>query len=138
MFRQLTIRDRVILQYQLEHQSNCSCASISQSLNCHPASVYRELKRNGIQLPCKAKIFPHTTIPICKKLLGFRLYVIAVFISQPVRFNESRTMPMKPIARLVIDSNHCVPIHKCQRNSFRNWTERLANVCALINPCIIL
>lgn len=71
MFRQLTIRDRVILQYQIEHQSNCSCASISQNLNCHPASIYRELKRNGIQLPCKAKNFPHTTIPICKKLLGF-------------------------------------------------------------------
>lgn len=71
MFNQLTIRDRVILQYQLEHQAKCSCASISQILNCHPASVYRELKRNCLKLPCKSKLFLHTTLYACKKLQDF-------------------------------------------------------------------
>lgn len=71
MFNQLTIRDRVILQYQLEHQAHCNCASISRILECHPASVYRELKRNALKLPCKANYFPHTTLPTCKKLNDF-------------------------------------------------------------------
>ena len=46
MFNQLTIHDRVILQYEIEFKANYSSASISQILECYPASIYRELKRN--------------------------------------------------------------------------------------------
>ena len=59
------------LQYEIEYKANCSCASISKILECHSASIYHELKRNRLRLPCKAEYFSHTTIPFCKKLLGF-------------------------------------------------------------------
>lgn len=43
MGRHLTIKGRVILQYQIEKYTNVSVLSLSEDLKANPSPIYREL-----------------------------------------------------------------------------------------------
>ncbi len=71
MHRQLTIRDRVILQYSIENDSSASSASLAAKLKCHPSTVFRELKRNRISTLSKKERFMKQPSTVCLKLDRF-------------------------------------------------------------------
>lgn len=71
MGKHLTIKDRVIIQYQIEHYHNISCFSISKDLKCIESTVYRELKRNSVHRVSRQKVFNHGPLYPCPKLNTF-------------------------------------------------------------------
>lgn len=71
MFKQLTIRDRVILQFQLEHTQALSCAQLAQQIGCHPSTIYREIKHNAHPMISKAEVYNHSVPRLCPRLVKF-------------------------------------------------------------------
>ena len=71
MGKHLTIKDRVIIQYQIEHYNNISCLSIAKDLKCNESSVYRELKRNLNHKVSRREVFAHMKTYPCPKLKTF-------------------------------------------------------------------
>jgi len=71
MYRHLTIRDRVILQYSLEKQRDLSCILLARNLHCHPSTIFRELKRNVIASVSKSERFMKQPPTPCLKLERF-------------------------------------------------------------------
>lgn len=71
MHHQLTIRDRVILQYSIENDNSASCASIAEKIHCHPSTVYREVMRNRIVTLSKKERFMRQPTTSCLKLDRF-------------------------------------------------------------------
>lgn len=71
MGKHLTIKDRVIIQYQIEHYNNISCLSIAKDLKCNVSSVFRELKRNANHKVSRQKAFNHNIAYECPKLKSF-------------------------------------------------------------------
>jgi transposase, IS30 family len=71
MGKHLTTKDRVIIQYQIEHDRDTSLNSLAQDLKRSESSIYRELKRNGIHQGSKQKRFNKTNALPCLKLNQF-------------------------------------------------------------------
>lgn len=71
MGKHLTTRDRVIIQYQIEHYRNTSLKSLALDLKCSESSVYRELKRNVINRGSKQRRFMKEKPEPCPKLQKF-------------------------------------------------------------------
>lgn len=71
MFKQLTIRDRVILQFELDHSQHISCAQLALLIGCHPSTLYRELKRNTHVYTCRNEAFMHQAPLQCPRLAKF-------------------------------------------------------------------
>lgn len=79
MFHQLTIRDRVIIQYCLEHRGFMNAAELSTHLGVHVSSLYRELKRNALHKPSKQKRFMRQESLSCSKLNTYPFVCNACF-----------------------------------------------------------
>lgn len=71
MFKQLTIRDRVILQFQLENTQHISCAQLALQIGCHPSTLYREIKHNTHEIISRSEVFMHQSPRICPRLVKF-------------------------------------------------------------------
>jgi len=71
MHHQLTIRDRVILQFSIESDTSASCRSIAEKLKCHTSTVYREVMRNRIVTLSKKERFMKQPTTSCLKLDRF-------------------------------------------------------------------
>lgn len=71
MGKHLTTRDRVIIQYQIEHNQHASLQSLAMDLNCNESTVYREIKRNILSLGSKKKQFMKDNPVHCTKLKSF-------------------------------------------------------------------
>lgn len=71
MGKHLTTRDRVIIHYQIEHNRDTSLKSLAFDLKCSESTVYRELKRNGINRGSKQRRFMKGQPEPCPKLQKF-------------------------------------------------------------------
>jgi IS30 family transposase len=71
MGKHLTTRDRVILQYQIEHNHHASLQSCAADLKCSESTIYREIKRNAISLGSKKRRFMKDNPVVCTKLKSF-------------------------------------------------------------------
>lgn len=71
MGKHLTLRDRIIIQYQIEHYRNTSLKSLAEDVKCTPSTVYRELKRNGMSQGSKQRAFMKEKPYSCPKLTKF-------------------------------------------------------------------
>lgn len=71
MRKHLSTRDRIILQYQIEHDHHVSLKSLALDLKCSASSVYRELKRNVTSQGSRQSKFMHQKVRPCEKLKAF-------------------------------------------------------------------
>lgn len=71
MAKHLKLRDRVVIQYEIENNITCSLRSLSHKINVDPSSLYREIKRNMISLGSKALKFNKSTPYACHHLKKF-------------------------------------------------------------------
>ena len=71
MRKHLTTRDRVIIQYQIEHYRDTSLKSLAFDLKCHESTIFRELKRNVVNRGSKVRKYMGGHPEACPKLKQF-------------------------------------------------------------------
>lgn len=71
MGKHFNLRDRILIQYQIETYRESSLKSLALDLQCSESSVYRELKRNGIHKGSRQRKFMHQKAVPCPKLKKF-------------------------------------------------------------------
>lgn len=72
MFKHLTLRDRVIIQYEIENNSKSTLKTISDKLGCDSSSLYREIIRNRISWGSRALYFNKSKSSLdCHRLKQF-------------------------------------------------------------------
>ena len=71
MTKHLTLRDRVVIQYEIENNSVCSLQSLAVKINVDPSSLFREIKRNRISLGSKHAKFLKSVPLTCHHLKKF-------------------------------------------------------------------
>lgn len=88
MGRHLTIKDRVILQYQIEKYSNVSVLSLSEDLNVDPSTIYRELKKKAVHHTSKKERYLHQKPRMCPKMDSFP------FVCNPCAYKTKCSMAL--------------------------------------------
>lgn len=71
MYRHLTIRDRILIQYTIEHLDSKSLSSLAEDIRCHRSTIYREIKRNCIVKSSKTEKFLKSVPVHCIKVNSF-------------------------------------------------------------------
>ncbi len=99
MSKHLMMRDRVIIQYEIEHNHYSTLRTVSERIKVNPSFLYREILRNRSSCGSRSAEFNHLvtkfpslTVKITKRSINHRNMVF--FLSNFVLFYcvQSRTM----------------------------------------------
>ena len=71
MSKHLAMRDRVIVQYEIEHNHHSSLKTISERIKIDTSSLYREIKRNRSSCGSRGAKFNNSMITDCHHLKHF-------------------------------------------------------------------
>ena len=71
MGKHFNLRDRILIQYQIETYRDTTLKSLALDLKCKESSIYRELKRNVIHRGSRQRRFMHQKSIPCPKLKTF-------------------------------------------------------------------
>ena len=97
MRKHLSPRDRIIIQYQIEHYHDVSLKSLTLDLKCSESSMYREFKRNiSSQVLNKASLCIRKLSP-ARNLRRYPMSALSVCTYHDAPKKSLWTMPMKPI-----------------------------------------
>ena len=71
MSKHLTMRDRVIIQYEIEHNHHSTLRTVSERIKIDPSSLYREIQRNRSSCGSRSAKFNHSRPLDCHHLKRF-------------------------------------------------------------------
>ena len=71
MAKHLTMRNRVIIQYEIEHNHHSTLKTISERINIDTSSLYREIRRNRSSCGSRGAKFNQSTLTDCHHLKRF-------------------------------------------------------------------
>lgn len=86
----LTLRERVIIQYTIESETQHSLRPLALQINVDPSTIYREIKKRSIIQKSKMELVQKSKPPLCPKMQKFP------YVCNPClkRFSCSKTITL--------------------------------------------